>query len=198
MPQPLEPLLSRWPELYPQLTGATEADNDPTGEVDRIREEVLAPILESRDIASTFRKSREAYRVWKESRTNEATDLDVVLAEEDRLDESLARITLEHQDDLGERAIRAIQEAIRLRKIARQSVPPHQHTWPAESWDRIGSLMASSELCLAAILRYLTTGEGDWGRLETLAAWGFQYAQNAYFDAGENGRDSVRVEDIPE
>ena len=58
--------------------------------------------------------------------------------------------------------------------------------------------MASSELCLAAILRYLTTGEGDWGRLETLAAWGFQYAQNAYFDAGENGRDSVRVEDIPE
>ena len=87
MPRSLKPMLFRWPELYPELTGAGEPDNDPTGEVERIREEVLAPILESRDIASTFRKSREAYRVWKESRSSEATDLEVVLAKEDRLDE---------------------------------------------------------------------------------------------------------------
>ena len=55
-----------------------------------------------------------------------------------------------------------------------------------------------SELCLATILEYLATEEGDRGRIETLAAWGFQYAQNAYFDTGENGRDYIRLEDIPE
>ena len=197
MPRRPEPLLSRWAELYPQLTGSTEAGGDSFGEVERIRAEVLAPILESSDITSTFTESRQAYRAWRESQTSEAKSLDVVLADEDHLDESLARITREHRDDLGERAARAIGEAVRLRKIVRRSVLPHQHTWPTESWERIGYLMANSEMCLAAILDHLTTATGRRGNVETFAAWGWKYSLDAYFDAGDNGQDSIPLEDIP-
>ena len=197
MSRSLEPMLSRWPELYP-LTGTDEPDNDPTGEVERIREEVLAPILESGDIAVTFVESREAYKTWKEPRSGEATDLEAVLDREDRLGDSLSDIMEDHRDELDERVVRAIGEATKLQAIVRRSVLPHRETWPEESWLRIGRLMTNSELCLATILEYLATGEGDRGRIETLASWGFQYAQNAYFDAGENGRDYIRLEDIPE
>ena len=198
MPRPLESILSQWPVLYPEMMGADEQDDNSSGEADRIRELVVTTMLQSRDIASTFTESREAYRVWKESRTSEATDLAVVLDREDRLGDNLSDITLEHQDDLGERAIRAIQEDIKLRKIVRRSVLPYRETWHEESWERIGHLMTSSELCIAGILEYLTTGVGLRGNIETLAAWGFQYALDAYYDAGDNGRNWVKLEDIPE
>ena len=197
MPQ-LDTMLAKWPVLYPAITGAYERDNDRLTEADRIRELMVTPILESRDLANTFTERREAYRVWKESLKNEVGDLEVELSHEDRLGDGLSAIIEEHQDELGERAVRAIREAIRLRKIVRRSVLPYRETWPEESWLRIGQLMTNSELCLVAILEYLATGAGLRGNVETLAAWGFQYSLDAYWDAGSHGQGSTRLEDIPE
>ena len=133
MTRPLEAMLARWQVLYPEMMSAGEQYDDPASEADRTRELMVTHILQSRDIVSTFTESREAYRVWKESKTSETTDLEVVLAREDRLDERLSAIIDEHQDELGERAVRAIQEAVRLRKIVRRSALPYRETWPEES-----------------------------------------------------------------
>ncbi len=67
-----------------------------------------------------------------------------------------------------------------------------------ESWPQIGRLMNDSELCLAAILEYLATGAGLRDHLEPLASWAFQYAREAYQDAGFYAQESTRLEDIPE
>ena len=86
----------------------------------------MAPILQSRDIFSTFRELQEAYRAWKESLTNETTDLEAMLAHEDRLGDSLAAIMEENQDELGERAVRAIRggdRSPRRRQEVRHSLP---------------------------------------------------------------------------
>ena len=56
--------------------------------------------------------------------------------------------------------------------------------------------MTSSELCHTGILEYITTGEGSKDNVETLATWGFQYALDAYWDAGHYGQNSTKLEDI--
>ena len=58
--------------------------------------------------------------------------------------------------------------------------------------------MISSDLCNGGILEYLSTGEGNRANVDTLAGWGFQYAQGAYWDAGYYGQNSTKLEDIPE
>ena len=196
--RPLEPMLTRWLELYPELMGASEQDKARQGEADRIRELMVKPILQSPDPFNTFRELREAYREWKESLTTEATDLEEMLAHEDRLGDRLAAIVEENQDELGERVVRAIRGTIDLRNIVRWSVIPYEETWPEESWPQIGRLMNDSELCLAAILEYLSTGEGLQRNVEPLASWAFQYAREAYQDAGFYAQESTRLEDIPE
>ncbi len=130
MPRPLELMLTRWPELYPELMGASEQDKARQGEADRIRELTVKPILQSPDPFSTFSELREAYREWKESLTNETADLEAVLAHEDRLGDRLAAIMEENQDELGERVVRAIRGTIDLRGIVRRSVIPYEETWP--------------------------------------------------------------------
>ena len=65
MPRPLELMLTRWLELYPDLMGASEQDQDRLAKADRIRELMVKPILQSQDIFSTFTELREAYREWK-------------------------------------------------------------------------------------------------------------------------------------
>ncbi len=198
MPRPLELMLTRWPELYPELMGASEQDKARQGEADRIRGLFVAPLLQSPDLAATFAELREAYREWKESQATETADLEAVLAHEDRLGDRLAAIMEDHQDELGERVVRAIRGAIDLRDIIRWSVIPYEETWPEESWPQIGRLMNDSELCLAAILEYLSTGAGLRDHLEPLASWAFQYAREAYQDAGFYAQESTRLEDIPE
>ena len=59
-------------------------------------------------------------------------------------------------------------------------------------------LTNDSELCLAAILEYLATGEGLRGNVETLAGWAFQYAFDAYWAFGEYDPERTRLADIPE
>lgn len=196
--RPLELILVKWPELYPELMGASEQDQDRLAEADRIRELMVKPILQSPDPFNTFAELREAYREWKESLTTETADLEAVLAHEDRLGDRLAAIMEEHQDELGERVVRAIRGAIDLRNIVRWSVIPYEETWPEESWPRIGRLMNNGELCLAAILEYLSTRAGLQRNVEPLASWAFQYAREAYQDAGFYAQESTRLEDIPE
>lgn len=196
--RPLELMLVKRPELYPDLMGASEQDQDRLAEADRIRGLFVAPLPQSPDLAATFAELREAYREWKESLTNETADLEEMLHHEDRLGDRLAAIMEEHQYELGERVVRAIRGAIDLRGIVRWSVIPYEETWPEASWPRIGRLMNDSELCLAAILEYLSTGAGLQDHLEPLASWAFQYSREAYQDAGFYAQESTRLEDIPE
>ena len=191
-------MLARWPELYPELMGANEQDSARLDEADRIRGTIVAPLPQSQDLAATFIELREAYREWKESLTTETADLEETLADEDRLGDRLAAIMEEHQDELGERAVRAIRGTIDLRSIVRLSVIPYEETWPEESWPRIGRLMNDSELCLAAILEYLATGAGLQRNVVSLASWGFNYVLEAYGDAGRYSQKWTRLEDIPE
>ena len=67
-----------------------------------------------------------------------------------------------------------------------------------ESWSRIGHLLSNNELCNLAIIYHLATSKGERARIETLAAWAFQYAMDAYWDAGYYGQNSTKLEDIPE
>ena len=196
--RPLELMLTRWLELYPELLVAYEQDSARLAEADRIRGMFMAPLLQSPDLAATFIELRETYREWKESLTNETADLEAVLADEDRLGDRLAAIMEENQDELCERVVKAIRGTIDLRSIVRLSVIPHEETWPEESWPQIGRLMNDSELCLAAILEYLSTGEGLHRNVVSLASWAFNYALEAYGDAGSYGQGSTRLEDIPE
>ena len=158
----------------------------------------MAPLLQSPDLFNTFKELREAYREWKESRTTETADIEETLDHEDRLGDRLLAIMEEHQEELDEEAVKAIRWAIILPNIVRRSVIPYEETWPEESWPRIGWLMNDSELCLAAILEYLATGKGLQRNVEPLASWAFNYALEAYGDAGRYSQKWTRLEDIPE
>ena len=196
--RPLELMLTRWLELYPELMGIYEDDPDHRAEARRIRGLFVTPLLQSPDLAATFAELRVAYREWKESRSIRTPGPQEMLHHEDRLGDRLAAIMEEHQDELGERVVRAIRGATDLRGIIRWSVIPYEETWPEESWPRIGRLMSDGELCLAAILEYLATGAGLQRNVEPLASWAFQYAREAYQDAGFYAQESTRLEDIPE
>ncbi len=196
MPTPVEAMLAKWPLLYPEVAGADE-END-NGEATRIREEVVRPLLDSGDLVHAFQEKREEYKRRKESLAGTEIGLDHVMAREARIDDSLAAAFNEHRDVIGERAVKGSLEAVNLRRIVRESVIPYRETWPEESWERIARLMTGSELCLAGILEYIDTGGDRGDNVETLARWGFQYALDAYWDAGYYAQDSVRLDDIPE
>ena len=198
MPRRPEPLLSRWPLLYPGVTGASEQDEDLLVEAERIRKRVIAPLLHTDDLSSAFEEMSEEYRRWRNRMPPVEVDTESLLAREERIDHALTSLLEEGRDELGEQAGKAILESVRLRTIVSSSVIPNQETWPEGSWERIGHLMVRSELCIAALLEHLTTGEGSRANVETLARLAFETALAAYYDAGDHGQDSVRLEDIPE
>ena len=205
MSQPVEMMLARWFLLYPEemeeCREGMEYEEDEgarAGEIARVKSEVIAPILAAGDMAHIFVEMKESYRHWTRSLPGAKGDLESVMSQEDRKDDVLGGVLGARREDLGERTLRAMLEGIRLRGIVRHSTIPHRETWPEESWRRIGNLLADNELCNLAVIHHLATGEGDRGRIETLAAWGWKYSLDAYFDAGDNGQDSVRLEDIPE
>ena len=198
MPQPLDDMLPRWPLLYPVLMDAGERDDSGSGEAARVRDEITAPLLDSGDIARTFEESLEAYTRWKESLTGEAMNLENVLDHEDAKENVLATVFNAHRTALGDKVINPALESTKLRRIVRESVIPHRETWPEESWHRIARLMTGSELCGVGIVEYLTTKRGSRNNVEILAGWGYQYALDAYYDAGFYGQNSTKLEDIPE
>ena len=205
MSQTVEFMLARWFLLYHEEMeeclegmGHEEDEEADAGEVARVKSGVIAPILESGDMARVFVEMRGNYKDWARSLPGAEGDPESALSLEDRKDDVLGGVLSARQEDLGERTLRATLEGIRLRKIVRESTIPNRETWPQESWRRIGNLLADNELCNLAVIHHLATGEGGRGRIETLAAWGWKYSLDAYFDAGDNVQDSVRLEDIPE
>ena len=155
-------------------------------------------MLEAEDLGHVFVEMREIFRNWILSHPGEEGDLESVLSLEDRKDDAIATVLGRHQDELGERTLRATAEGIRLRRIVRNSTLPYRETWPEESWYQIARRLADNELCNLAIIDFLATGERKRKHLETLAAWGFQFTLEAYYDAGYYGQHSTRLEDIPE
>jgi hypothetical protein len=192
-------MLARWPFLYPEITDADEQNgNDPDNDAARVRRQVIAPILESQDLLHAFEEKREEYSKWRDSLARTELGPENLMAQEDRKDDALIAAFNDHRELLGDANIKASLESVRLRKIVRRSTIPYRETWPQESWEKIAHLMTSSELCNAGILEYLATGEGRKDNIETLARWGFQYALDAYWDAGYYGQSSTKLEDIPE
>ena len=205
MSRPVEMMLARWPLLYPGSTGDCQGctgddgqGEDHAAEVARVRGKVIAPILEAEDMAHVFAETRRNYRDWTRSHPGPGGDLESVMSLEDRRDDALVSALGGHLEGLGERTLRAVLGGIDLKKIVRRSTLPYSETWPEESWHRISNLLADNELCNLAIIHHLATGEGCRGRIGTLAAWGFQYALDAYWDAGYYGQHSTKLEDIPE
>ena len=205
MSQTVELMLARWFLLYPEGMqeyregmGHEEDEGSRAGEIASVKSGVIAPILESGDMARVFVEMRRNYRDWTRSLPGAEDDPELVMSLEDRKDDVLVAALGARREYLGERTLRAMLEGIRLRGIVRESVIPHLDTWPEKSWRRIGDLLADNELCNLAVIHHLATGEGDRGRIETLAAWGWKYSLDAYFDAGDNGQDWVKLEDIPE
>ena len=191
-------MMSWPPETY--LTEAVALGREKTqkGSVDGIWEEVIAPILSNDDISETFMEKREEYRERRETKPTREEDLEGLLSEEENGDQLLRLVLMRHEKDLGDRTLRAVLGGLDLKKIVRRSVLPHSESWPEESWSRIGHLLSNNELCNLAIIYHLATSEGEGDRIETLAAWGFQYAMDAYWDAGYYGQNSTKLEDIPE
>ena len=196
--RPLDLMLTCWLVLYPVQMGIYEDDPDHRAETRRIRGLFVAPLLQSPDLAATFAELRVAYREWKESRRARTPDLQEMLEHEDLLGDSLVAAVEERQDELGERAFRAIRGAIDLRGIVRRSSIPHRDRWPEEPWTEMSWLMNDSELCLAAILEHLATDAGLRDNVETLAGWAFWYTFDAYWKFGEYNSGQTRPEDIPE
>ena len=197
MPRQLDAMLARWPALFPEITGASEQD-DRSGETGRVKKELIVPLLHTDDINSAFDVAKEEYQRWRDSLPVKESDPETVLAQEARFDDTLAAFLEGHRDELGDQAVRAALETVKLRRIARMSVLPHREIWPEGSWERIGQLMANSELCLAGIVEHLATGRGSKGNVEELARRAFEAALAAYYDAGDHGRDHIRLDDIPE
>ena len=197
--------MARWFLLYPEemeeCREGMEHEEDEgarAGEIARVKSEVIAPILAAGDMAHAFVEMRRNYRDWTRSLPGAEDDPELVMSLEDRKDDALVAVLGAHREYLGERTLRAMLEGIRLRKIVRESTVHHQETWPEESWRRIGDLLADNELCNLAVIHHLATGEGDRGRIESLATWGWKYSLDAYFDAGDHGQNWTRLEDIPE
>ena len=198
MTNPLEAMLARWPVLYPEITSDGEGDYDLTSASLQVRGEVIAPLLMATDIHRVLGEKREAYMRWRDSLPGTELALQAVLDQEDQLSHALSATFDAYSEELGEQPVKAALEGIRLRRIVRRSVFPYRETWPEESWERIGHLMTKSELCHAGMLEYLSTEEGSSSNVEELAKWAFQYALEAYWDAGRHGQNSTKLEDIPE
>ena len=197
MPNLVEPMLARWPLLYPEIMGASESDDDLARETVGVRYEAIAPLLEADDVHNAFEETREVYTRWRGSLPPVEGNSEDLLAHEEEKDEVLTAAFGVHCQELGETITKAVIESIRLRRVVRRSVTPERDTWPEESWERIGDLMTKSELCLAGVLEYLATEEGSRTNVDELARLGFENALDAYWDAGYFGKQTTREDGIP-
>ena len=196
MPRPIEPMLARWPMLYPDMAGAS-VENDSSNEAARVRREVVPPLLEATDIHGAFEEAVAEYSRWRDSTLAGEGELEAVVALEDEKEYALEAAFEEHRRTLGEQNIRALQQVVLLRRIARGSIPERE-SWPEEAWRRIGCLMTTADLCIAGILEYLATGAGNRNNLDILVRRAFDNALDAYWDAGYHSQEWTRLEDIPE
>ena len=196
MPRPIEHMLARWPMLYPEIAGAS-VENDSSDEAARVRREVVAPLLEATDIHGAFEEAMAEYGRWRDSLPTGEEDPEAVRTHENRLEVALEAAFEEHRRTLGEQSVKALQQTVLLRRIARGLIPERE-SWPEEAWRRIGCLMTTADLCIAGILEYLVTGAGNRNNMEILVRRSFDNALDAYWDAGYHSQEWIRLEDIPE
>ena len=169
---------------------------------EEIERDIIVPILESENLADTFREKREGFVGWRaasaEARVAEAVsmglDTTALIASEDALDEQLRNIFSGWVELLGEPAVRALLGGLDLKKIVRKSTLPHSEIWPDHSWLYLANRFASHELCLIGVLHHVASGVGRRENIETLAGWSFLYIQEAYWEAGYSGQDAGRLE----
>ena len=172
-----------------------------------IDRDFLIPILESRNVAHTFRQMSEAYGDWRHSVINSGLShqepqsgvddqVSTLVAAEDELIDTwrqgfrLAAHTLE----LG--VVKALGGALDLRQIASHSTWPHIADWPVQSWDYIERRMISHELCMLCVSHHVTTRTGLRPNVQKLAIWGFKCVKEAYYEAGRNGKSAGPLERI--
>ena len=180
------PILNYGPTAY--LSGNGSRRDELTDANARIADEILSPILDSRDIKAVFAEKLPAFRQWRNTVADALApgapqDLDAVLRQEEIADTNLNGIFDRASDRLGQR-IKALYWGIKLKQIVRKSVLPHLESWPEKSWAEISQLMTASELCQICVLHHLATGAGRKANVPALANWSFMYAQEAYFEAG--------------
>ena len=190
MPRPIEPMLARWPMLYPEIAGA-DVENDSFNEAARVRREVVAPLLEATDVHGAFEEAMVEYGRWRDSTLAGEGELEAVVALEEEKEDALEAAFEEHRRTLGEQSVRALQQVVLLRRIARGSIPERE-SWPEEAWRRIGCLMTTADLCIAGILEYLATGTGNRNNMDILVRRAFDNALDAYWDAGYHSQEANR------
>ena len=199
MARQLDAMLARWTLLYPEITGASEQD-DSSGETRRVKKELIVPLLLTDDINSAFDVAKEEYQRWRHSLPAEESDPETVLAQEARFDDTLAAFLEGHRDELGDQAVKAALESVKLRRIARDSVLPHREIWPEGSWERIGqtddqqrSFPRGNPRTPGHRRRQQGQLGGTWQGGPSRPPW-----RPTTTTPGENGQDAVRLEDIPE
>ena len=162
------------------------------GSIDR---NVVVPILESTNLYPTFEDKREEYKSWRNAWVSAIADeavvndidLLTVMETQDVQDEQVKSIVMRSSAKLGESATKALLGAMDLKKVVRGGAMPHFEDWPEDSWNQIGHLFASSELCVIGVLHHLETGIGQTENVQPLADWSFAYIERAYEEAGRNG-----------
>lgn len=198
MTLPAAPILNHGPAVYKGWTKPatpTRQWEELAGDQRRITDEILSPILNSDDIAPAFLAKWPAFRQWRNAiadalAADAPQDLDAVLQQEEDAEAKLLGAFNQSPDRLGQ-AIRPLESGLQLRQIVRKSVLPHLASWPVDSYGVIAKQLALNELCLSCVLHHLATGAGRAANVSTLAIWSFRYAQEAYFEAGYNGKGYI-------
>ena len=175
--------------------------NQFVGQKESIVRNIVVPILESENLNSTFSDMREEYKrrrnAWVSAMAEEAAinhiDLSTVMESQNAQDEQLKSAFIRSSAKLGEPATKALLGAMDLKKVVRGGTMPHFEDWPEDSWNQIGHLFASSELCVIGVLHHLATGIGRNENVQTLADWSFAYIERAYGEAGRNGPFLARM-----
>ena len=193
-----EPILNHGPNVYAGWTepaAPASRQEDRASYNRRILGEILSPILNSDDISMAFQEKWPAFRQWRDTvaealATDTPQDLSAVLQREDAAEEKFRGVFDKASENLGQ-AIKPLLWGIRLRKIVRESVLPHLDSWPEDSYGIITRQMALNELCLAGVLYHLVAGAGREVNAHTLAVWSFKSVQEAYFEAGYNGKGRI-------
>ena len=131
MTRPLEPMLARWPMPYPEVAGA-DVENDSSIEAAKVRREVVALLLEATDIHRAFEETVVEYGRWRDLTLAGEGDTKVVLAHENRLDDTLEAAFEEHRQTPGGQSVGPLRQTVMLRRIAGGSIS-HRESWLEEA-----------------------------------------------------------------
>ena len=183
----------------------THDQSDPDDIWQGIDQHVLIPILESRDVAHTFRQMRETYGQWRHSHSDSSPahqqpdselhdEISTLVATEDELIDTWREGFQLAARSLDRKVVKALLGALDLRQIVSHSTWPHIMAWPEDSWDYIEQRMISHELCMLCVSHHVGTRVGLKPNVQKLAVWGFKFMEEAYYEAGRSGKSAGPLE----